>query len=79
MQKVMSINKEDLDFVCLEAEEEKADRTTIIRSLIGKGRLYLAIEQYRQGKISIGGASQKAVLTISEMMDRLSEFGVEAP
>lgn len=81
MQKVLSmrIDKEDLDFVSLEAKEEKADKTAIIRSLIGKGRLHLAMEQYRKGKVSIGKAAQKAGLTISEMMDKLAEFGVKSP
>lgn len=81
MQKVLSmrIDKEDLDFVSLEAEEEKSDKTTVIRKLLGKGRLHLAMEQYRRGKISIGKAAQKAGLTISEMMDKLAEFGVKSP
>ena len=81
MQKVLSIriDKEDLDFVSLEALEEKADKTSIIRKLLGKGRLHLAMEQYRRGKISIGKAAQKAGLTISEMMDKLTEFGVKSP
>ena len=51
----------------------------IIRKLIGKGRLHLAIEQYRRGKISIGKAAQKAGLTISELMDKMAEFGVKSP
>ncbi|MBI4043561.1 MAG: UPF0175 family protein [Candidatus Diapherotrites archaeon] len=81
MQKVLSmrIDKEDLDFVNLEAVEKKADRTTVIRDLIGKGRVHLAMEQYRCGKVSIGKSAQKAGLTISEMMDKLAEFGVKSP
>lgn len=81
MQKVLSmrLDKEDLDFVSLEAEEEKSDKATVIRKLLEKGRLHLAMEQYRRGKISIGKAAQKAGITISEMMDKLAEFGVKSP
>lgn len=81
MQKVLSmrLDKEDLDFVDLESREEKEDKTTVLRKLIGKGRLQLAIEQYRLGKISIGKAAQKAGLSISELMDKLAEFGVTSP
>ncbi|HZX34088.1 MAG TPA: UPF0175 family protein [archaeon] len=81
MQKVLSmrLEKDDLDFVDTEAKEEKSGKTKIIRDLIGKGRLHLAMEQYRKGKISIGKASQKAGLSISEMMDKLAEFGVKSP
>ena len=81
MQKVLSmrIDKEDLDFVSLEAAEERADKTKVIRDLISKGRVLLAMEQYRHGMISIGKAAQKAGLTISEMMDKMAEFGVKSP
>ena len=81
MQKVLSmrIKKEDLDFVTLEEAEENADKTAVIRNLIEKGRLHLAMEQYARGKISIGKAAQKAGLTIREMMDKLAEFGVKSP
>ena len=81
MQKVLSmrIENDDMEFIKLEAEEEKSDRTKVIRELIGKGRVHLAMEQYRKGKISIGKAAQKAGLTISEMMDKLAEFGVKSP
>ncbi len=42
-----------------------------------KGRLQKAIEQYKNGKISIGRAAEKAGITISEMMDKLAEQGVK--
>ncbi len=50
-----------------------------MRKMLRKGRLHLAMEQYRKGKVSIGKAAQKAGLTISEMMDKLAEFGVKSP
>ncbi len=42
-----------------------------------KDSIQTAIEQHRAGKISIGKAAQKAGVTISEMMDKLAEFGIE--
>lgn len=39
-------------------------------------RLEKAIAQYKQGKISMGKAAEKAGITISEMMDKLAELGV---
>ncbi|MBI2598141.1 MAG: UPF0175 family protein [Candidatus Diapherotrites archaeon] len=79
MQKILSIRleKDDLDFVKAEAEAEKINKAKVVRTLLGKGRLQVAIEQYKQGKISIGLASQKAGLTISEMMDKLAELGIK--
>ena len=69
MQKILSmrIDEDDLEFVKLEAKEEKADKAKIIRELIEKGRLQVSIEQYSKGKI------------ISEMMDKLAELGIQNP
>ncbi|MFH1391754.1 MAG: UPF0175 family protein [Candidatus Diapherotrites archaeon] len=81
MQEVMSmrLEKDDLDFVKLEAKEEKADKAKIIRDLIGLGRLQLAIDQYKNGKISIGKAAEKAGITTSEIMEKLAELGIKNP
>ncbi|AJF59686.1 MAG: hypothetical protein QT03_C0001G0179 [archaeon GW2011_AR10] len=81
MQKILSmrIDEDDLEFVKLEAKEEKADKAKIIRELIEKGRLQVSIEQYSKGKISLGKAAEKAGITISEMMDKLAELGIQNP
>jgi len=81
MQKIMSmrLDNDDLEFVKLEAKEEKVDKAKIIRELIAKGRLQTSIEQYSKGKISIGKAAEKAGITISEIMDKLAELGIQNP
>ena len=38
----------------------------------------LAIKEYKEGKISIGRASEIAGVCISEMMDILSNLGIES-
>ena len=78
MQKILSVrmDKDDLEFLKAESKEGKVEKAKILRELVEKGRLQLAIEQYKQGKISIGRAAEKAGITISEMMDRLAEAGV---
>jgi len=79
MQKILSVrlDDDDLRFVKAEAKEENVDKAKVIRELLEKGRLQIAIEQHRVGKISIGKAAEKAGLTISEMMDLLSELGIK--
>ncbi len=79
MQKILSVRLEedDLDFVRAEAKEERVEKAKVIRELVEKGRLQMAIEQYKDGKISIGKAAEKAGITISEMMDKLAELGIK--
>lgn len=78
--KTMSIRieKDDYDFVKGLAKEEKEDVSKAMRELIDKGRIHLAIEQYKQGKVSLGRASQIAAVPIGEMIDILMEYGVSS-
>jgi len=81
MQRVISIrlDDKDLEFVKKSAKERKVEKAKILREVIEKGRLYLAIEQYRQGKISLGKAAEIANRSIGEFIDLLAELGVKNP
>lgn len=60
------------------AKENKEEISKSVRELVDMGRLMYAVESYRKGKISIGKASELAGISISEMMDRLSDFGIKS-
>lgn len=72
------IDKKDYDFVKWLATEEKEDVSKAVRELLELGRLHLAIEEYKKGTASLGKASKLAGLSISRMMDILTEYGVES-
>lgn len=59
------------------AKENKEEISKSVRELVDMGRLMYAVESYRKGKVSIGKASEMAGISISEMMDRLSDFGIK--
>lgn len=77
--KTMSIriDEDDYDFVKGLAKGEKEDLSSTVRDLIDKGRVHLAIEEYKKGNASLGRASRLAGLSISEMIDMLAEYGVQ--
>ena len=79
-QKTVSIRLEadDYNFLRTLAETDKEDLSTAIRDLVARGRVFLALERYREGKASLGKAAEVAGLSISEMLDALAEHGVEA-
>lgn len=52
------------------------DKSTTIRELVEQGRIYFAIIEYREGKISLGKAAEIAGLSISEMIDLLAKLGI---
>ena len=80
MDNVMTVRlpKEDLEVVNQISIKNKKDKSTTVRELVELGKIYFAIMQYREGKISIGKAAEIAGMTISEVMDLLSKLGIES-
>jgi len=80
MQKTLSVrmDQENYEFVRRIAKENKEDVSKAVREMVDLGRLMFAIENYKKGKASIGRAAELAGVSISEMMNLLSEFGVES-
>ncbi len=72
------IEQDDYNFVKNLAKEEKEDLSSAIRELIDRGRVFLAIEEYKRGEASLGRASYLAGVSISEMIDILSEYGIQS-
>ena len=79
MNKIMTIRlpKEDVEIIRQISVKSKKDKSTIVRELVEQGRIYFAIVQYNQGKISIEKAAETAGLAISDMMDLLVDLGIK--
>ncbi len=80
MQKTMSIRIEEKDYEFFKkiAKEKDEDMSKAVRELVDLGRLMYAIENYKKGKASIGKAAELAGVSISEMIEMLSQFGIES-
>ena len=79
-QKTLSIRVDADDYAFLShlAAEEHANVSQAVRILVEKGRLMLAIEDYRAGKVSLCKAAEVAGLSISETIDLFTQHGVPA-
>lgn len=79
-QKMVSIRLEADDYKFLSglAEADKEDLSTAVRDLLFRGRRFLALERYRDGKASLSKAAEVAGVSVSEMMDLLAEHGIPA-
>ncbi len=77
-QKTLSIrvDTDDYTFLSCLTEAKKANVSETVRDLLRKGRLMLAMEQYRAGKASLGKAAEVAGLPISETIDLFVEYGI---
>ena len=61
------------------AREEGEDKSKMVRKLLDSGWEYLMIKQYKEGKLSLSKLSQELEEPISEVMDKLSDLGVQSP
>lgn len=80
MTKVVTVRLPGADVKLVEqlAKWEEKDKSTAIRELVAYGKIYLAIKLYKEGKISIGRASEIANLSLSETMDLFAELGIKS-
>jgi len=69
---------EDVETVKQMSALTKKDKSTVLRELVELGKVYLAIREYKEGRISIGRASEIAGLSISEMMDLFTWLGIKS-
>lgn len=80
MNNIITLRLSTPDIALLErlGKKEKKDRSTTLRDLVTKGRLYVAIEKYSINEISLEKAAEIAGITVSQMMQLLERFGIEA-
>ena len=72
------VDADEYTFLSRLAVEAHENVSQAVRSLLEKGRLMLAIEDYRAGKVSLGKAAEIAGLYVSSMIDLLTQYGVPA-
>jgi predicted HTH domain antitoxin len=78
--KTLSIRITDdyYNFLSSLAKSEQADVSKKVRELVDLGRIMLAIDKYKKSEASLEKASRLAGVSISEMMDIFSEYGVQS-
>jgi len=62
MRRTMSVrmDEENYQFLRRLSKDEKADMSAAVRELVYKGRILMAVERYRQKKVSLGKAAELA-------------------
>lgn len=74
----MRISDDDYRFLSTLAKEGRGDVSKAVRELVGKGRVMLAVDEYRESKASLEKAAKIAGVSLPEMMEILKKHGVEA-
>lgn len=78
---VMSVRLSEQEFKRLKAvaAEETKDKSSVARELLIDGLKYKMLLAYREGKASLSRLSRTLGMSLSEAMDFLATFGLQAP
>ena len=72
------MDRENYDFLRAITKEQGSDLSKVVRELVTRGRILLAVERYKKGGASLGRAAELAGVPFGRMMTILEEFGVES-
>ncbi len=75
----LRLKESDLERLDELAKLEGKEKSTIARELLEYGWDFLMLKHYKMGKLSLEGLARKLDISISEAIDLLAEFGIEAP
>lgn len=59
--------------------DKKKDKSTAARELVEYGWIFVLLERYREGRMSLGSLAQELDLSLSETMDFLTRHGLRSP
>ena len=78
---VMSVrlSEEELRRLKAVAAEEHKEKSSVVRELLIDGLTYKALLAYRDGKVSLSTLSKTLGMSLSETIDLLAAFGLQAP
>ncbi len=71
------MDQDNYKFLSEITKEERSDLSKVVRDMVARGRILLAVERYKKGEASLGRAAELAGLPLGQMMTVLTEFGVE--
>ena len=76
MSKTMSVrmDRDNYQFLHEITKEEGSDLSKAVRDMVTRGRILLAVERYKKGEASLGGAAELAGLPLGQLMTILTEF-----
>nr|MDO8117142.1 hypothetical protein [Candidatus Sigynarchaeota archaeon] len=72
------INKHLEELIERHAREARLDQSDIVRDLINKGGIFVAIKGYAEGKYSVEKAASLASIPLSEFMDLVMNLGIRS-
>jgi predicted HTH domain antitoxin len=74
----LRLNKQEVDRISKLSIQKKEAKSEIVRKLLNEGWVFYWLKLYSTGKVSVGKMAEELNLSINEVLDLLSEFGIES-
>ena len=75
----LRLNKEEVERISKLSVQKKEAKSEIVRKLLNEGWVFYWLKLYSAGKVSVGKMAEELNLSINEVLDLFSEFGIESP
>ncbi len=73
------LEEEEIKKIQTLSKVDKKDKSMVIRDLIRQGLIYRFLQEYKDGKMSLGSLANELRISLSAAIDLLAEVGIESP
>ncbi len=74
----LRLNKEEVDRISKLSIQKKEAKSEIVRELLQEGWVFYWLKLYSAGKVSVGKMAEEPDISINEVLNLLSDFGIES-
>lgn len=73
------LSQEEIEKIRTLSKKEKKEKSAVMRELIRQGFIYKSMQEYREGRKSLGTLAKDLELSLSATIDLLAELGIASP
>ncbi len=74
----LRLGKEEIDIISRLSKHKKEARSEIARKLLRAGWVFYWLKLYSEKKVSLGKMAEELNLSVNEVLDLLSDFGIKS-
>jgi len=74
----LRLGKEEIDIISRLSKQKNEAKSEIARELLREGWIFYWLKLYSAKKVSIGRMAEELDLSVNEVLDLLSDFGIES-
>ena len=74
----LRLNEKEIDRITRLSKQKKEAKSEVVRELLQEGWMFYWLKLYSAKKVSVGKMAEELELSVNEVLDLLTEFGIES-